>query len=58
MKETSVFKKYRAKLVFEAVVRSLLIAMIFGFVAGGVPAVIAKLNKFNGLWISLGVLLP
>lgn len=50
------FKKYLAKLRFEAFLKSLLSGLAVGFIANFISAFVTWFTPFNGLWLSLGIL--
>lgn len=57
MSKNKYFEKQRSKLQLEAVLKSLLCGLAVGFGANFITALVTWFAPFNGLWLSLGVLL-
>ena len=53
--EEKLLKGYQRKLTFEAIIKSLVLALIAGFMLCILVSIISFATKFNALWISLGV---
>lgn len=53
--EEKLLKGYQRKLTFEAIVKSLVLALIAGFMLCILVSIISFATKFNAIWISLGI---
>lgn len=54
-REEKLLKGYQRKLTFEAIVKSLVLALIAGFMLCILVSIISFATKFNAIWISLGI---
>ena len=53
--EEKLLRGYQRKLTFEAIIKSLVLALIAGFMLCILVSIISFATKFNALWVSLGV---
>ena len=56
MKNSNFFQKHQPKLKAEAILRSTLCGLAIGFGANFISALVTWFLPFNGLWLSLGIL--
>ena len=54
-REEKLLKGYQRKLTLEAIVKSLVLALIAGFMLCMLVSIISFATKFNAIWIALGV---
>ena len=54
-REEKLLKGYQRKLTFEAIVKSLVLALIAGFMLCILVSIISFATKFNAIWVALGI---